>query len=41
VPSAVRLREAGRLADVKPRPARRPVHPVEPVREPAREREPA
>ncbi len=39
VPSAVRLREPGRLADAKPRPARRPAHPVEPVREPARERE--
>ncbi len=39
VPSAVRLREPGRLADVRPRPARRPAHPVEPVREPARERE--
>jgi len=39
VPSPVRLREAGRLADAKPRPARRPAHPVEPLREPARERE--
>ena len=39
VPSPVRLREPGRLADAKPRPARRPAHPVEPVREPARERE--
>jgi hypothetical protein len=40
-PSPVRLREPGRLADAKPRPARRPAHPAEPVREPAREREPA
>ncbi|HEX7298727.1 MAG TPA: hypothetical protein VF257_06950 [Solirubrobacteraceae bacterium] len=34
VPSAVRLREPGRLADGHPRPARRPAHA--PVRVPAR-----
>jgi hypothetical protein len=33
-PSPVRLRETGRLADAKPRPARRPAHP--PQREPQR-----
>ncbi|MEA2252397.1 MAG: hypothetical protein QOG70_2639 [Solirubrobacteraceae bacterium] len=37
-PSAVRLRDGGRLADALPRPARRPQHP--PERVPAREREP-
>jgi hypothetical protein len=36
-PSAVRLREPGRLADAKPRPERRPAHP--PERVPERERE--
>jgi hypothetical protein len=36
-PPAVRLREAGRLGDAHPRPARRPVHP----REPHPERAPA
>ncbi len=41
VPSAVRMREPGRLGDAKPRPARRPAHPAQPVREPVREREPA
>ncbi len=35
-PSLVRLREPGRLGDHKPAPARRPAHPVEPVR-PVRE----
>jgi hypothetical protein len=37
-PSAVRLRERGKLADGHPRPARRPVHAPrrEPVREPER-----
>ena len=38
-PSAVRLREPGRLADAHPRPARRPEHA--PTRVPAREREPS
>lgn len=33
-PSAVRLREPGRIGEQKPRPARRPEH--EPTREPAR-----
>jgi hypothetical protein len=37
VPSAVRLREPGRLAEGHPRPARRPEHA--PVRVPSRERE--
>jgi hypothetical protein len=36
-PSAVRLREPGRIADGHPRPARRPEHA--PERVPARERE--
>ena len=37
VPANVRLREAGRLADTRPRPARRPVHPpAEPNRTPQR-----
>ena len=36
-PSAVRLREHGRLADAHPRPSRRPAHA--PAREPVRERE--
>lgn len=31
-PSAVRMREPGRLLDVVPAPARRPAHPVEPER---------
>jgi hypothetical protein len=37
-PSAVRLREPGRLADGHPRPARRPAHAPrrEPVRDPER-----
>jgi hypothetical protein len=37
-PSAVRLREPGRLADGKPRPERRPAHPPErmPERTPER-----
>ena len=38
-PSAVRLREPGRLADAHPRHARRPEHA--PTRVPAREREPS
>jgi hypothetical protein len=38
-PSAVRLREPGRLADGHPRPARRPEHA--PARVPVREREPS
>jgi hypothetical protein len=38
-PSLVRLRDAGRLADAHPRPARRPEHP--PDRAPQRPREPA
>jgi hypothetical protein len=37
LPSAVRLREPGRLADGHPRPTRRPEHA--PERAPARERE--
>jgi hypothetical protein len=36
-PSAVRLRESGRLGDAHPRPARRPAHA--PERVPTRERE--
>ena len=37
-PSPVRLREPGRIADVHPRPARRPAHAPErtPVHEPAK-----
>jgi hypothetical protein len=37
VPSPIRLREPGRIADGHPRPARRPAHAPErtPVREPA------
>lgn len=34
--SRVRLREPGRLADVHPRPARRPAHEPRPVRTPDR-----
>jgi hypothetical protein len=34
--SPVRLREPGRLADAKPRPARRPEHVPAPEREPSR-----
>jgi hypothetical protein len=37
-PASRRLRDADRLADGYPRPARRPAHP-EPVRAPQRERE--
>lgn len=39
VPSAVRLREPGRIGDQKPRPWRRPEH--EPERQPARRDTPA
>ncbi|WP_210492716.1 hypothetical protein [Patulibacter sp. SYSU D01012] len=39
-PSAVRLREPGRLADRLPAPPRRPRHPARPA-EPARTEEPA
>jgi hypothetical protein len=38
-PSAVRMREPGKLADAHPRPARRPAHA--PERAPVREREPS
>jgi hypothetical protein len=40
VPSLVRLREAGLLADAHPRPPRRPAHRPEPQRAPVREKTP-